>query len=198
MMSLGRGRPHAFLSAEVGTDIRWRLGQHGRARNLESRGNAQRSLASSARLPPDGRPLDGQLAYRLMSDIGPWWSRAVFYQVYPRSFADSNGDGVGDLDGVAARLDYLEQLGVDAIWLNPVTVAPMADHGYDVADPRHVDPLVRGLAAPDRMIAGAPESGSRVRRARSPSRTRARPPWCQPGVAAGPGGQRERYIFRDG
>ncbi|MGV0554387.1 alpha-amylase family glycosyl hydrolase, partial [Mycobacterium kansasii] len=57
-----------------------------------------------------------------------WWSSAVFYQVYPRSFADSDGDGVGDLDGVTARLDHLEQLGVDAIWLNPVTVSPMADH----------------------------------------------------------------------
>ncbi|HZU48843.1 MAG TPA: alpha-amylase family glycosyl hydrolase, partial [Mycobacterium sp.] len=58
-----------------------------------------------------------------------WWSHAVFYQVYPRSFADSNGDGVGDLDGVVARLEYLTLLGVDAIWLNPVTVSPMADHG---------------------------------------------------------------------
>ena len=68
-----------------------------------------------------------------------WWRDAVFYQVYPRSFADSDGDGVGDLGGVVARLDYLENLGVDAIWLNPVMVSPMADHGYDVADPRDVD-----------------------------------------------------------
>lgn len=73
----------------------------------------------------------------------PWWSRAVFYQVYPRSFADSNGDGVGDLDGLASRLDHLQQLGVDAIWINPVTVSPMADHGYDVADPRDIDPTLR-------------------------------------------------------
>ena len=69
-----------------------------------------------------------------------------FYQVYPRSFADSNGDGVGDLDGVTARLGYLKQLGIDAIWLNPVMVSPMADHGYDVADPRDVDPLFGGMA----------------------------------------------------
>ena len=67
---------------------------------------------------------------------GPWWSHAAFYQVYPRSFCDKSGDGVGDLDGVVAKLDYLEMLGIDAIWLNPVMVSPMADHGYDVADPR--------------------------------------------------------------
>jgi len=71
--------------------------------------------------------------------MAPWWSHAVFYQVYPRSFADGDGDGVGDLGGVTARLDHLHQLGVDAIWLNPVMVSPMADHGYDVADPRDVD-----------------------------------------------------------
>ena len=63
---------------------------------------------------------------------GTWWSHALFYQVYPRSFRDSDGDGVGDLDGVTAKLDYLEALGVDAIWLNPVMVSPMADNGYDV------------------------------------------------------------------
>ena len=84
----------------------------------------------------------------------------MFYQVYPRSFADSDGDGVGDLDGLTARLDYLEQLGVDAIWLNPVTVSPMADHGYDVADPRDIDPLFGGLAAFERLIARGPPSGA--------------------------------------
>ena len=64
-----------------------------------------------------------------------WWRDAVFYQVYARSFADSNGDGVGDLEGVRSRLGYLELLGVDALWLSPVMRSPMADHGYDVADP---------------------------------------------------------------
>ena len=89
----------------------------------------------------------------------PWWRDAVFYQVYPRSFADSDGDGVGDLRGVVARLDHLERLGVDAIWLNPVMVSPMADHGYDVADPRDVDPLFGGLAALDELIALADAKG---------------------------------------
>jgi alpha-glucosidase len=133
-----------------------------------------------------------------MSGIGPWWSRAVFYQVYPRSFADSNGDGVGDLDGVAARLDYLEVLGVDAIWLNPVTVSPMADHGYDVADARDVDPLFGGLDALDRMIAAAHQRGIKVTMDLVPNHTSSQHPWFQAAVAAGPGAQRERYIFRDG
>lgn len=91
-----------------------------------------------------------------------WWRDAVFYQVYPRSFQDSNGDGVGDLDGITARLDHLRWLGVDALWLNPVTVSPMVDHGYDVADPRDIDPLFGDLAAMDRLLRAARRSGIRV------------------------------------
>src|ERR1700761_943728 len=92
----------------------------------------------------------------------PWWSRAVFYQVYPRSFADSDGDGVGDLDGVTSGLDYLERLGVDAVWLSPIMVSPMADHGYDVADPRDIDPLFGGLAALEGLIASAHDRGIKI------------------------------------
>jgi len=129
----------------------------------------------------------------------PWWRHAVFYQVYPRSFHDSNGDGVGDLDGVAARLDYLTGLGVDAIWLNPVMVSPMADHGYDVADPRDVDPLFGGMAALDRLIAAAHARGIRVTMDLVPNHTSSAHPWFQAALAAGPGTpERDRYIFRDG
>ena len=129
----------------------------------------------------------------------PWWSRAVFYQVYPRSFGDSNGDGVGDLDGVIAKLDYLELLGVDAIWINPVTVSPMADHGYDVADPRDVDPLFGGLGALDRLIEAAHRRGIKVTMDLVPNHTSSQHPWFQAALAAGPGtAERERYIFRDG
>lgn len=129
----------------------------------------------------------------------PWWSRAVFYQVYPRSFRDSNGDGVGDLDGVTAKLDYLAELGVDALWLNPVTVSPMADHGYDVADPRDIDPLFGGMEALDRLIAAAHERGIRITMDLVPNHTSAQHPWFQAALAAGPGSaQRERYLFRDG
>jgi alpha-glucosidase len=129
----------------------------------------------------------------------PWWSRAIFYQIYPRSFADSDGDGVGDLDGVLAHLDYLDLLGVDAIWINPVTVSPMADHGYDVADPRDVDPLFGGLAALERLIAAAHERDIKITMDLVPNHTSSQHPWFQAALIAGPGSAaRDRYIFRDG
>ncbi len=133
------------------------------------------------------------------SSLDAWWADAVFYQVYPRSFADCDGDGVGDLDGVTDRLGYLEQLGIDAIWLNPVTVSPMADHGYDVADPRDVDPLFGGMAAIERLIAAAHERGIKITMDVVPNHTSSAHPWFQAALAAGPGTvARERYIFRDG
>lgn len=129
----------------------------------------------------------------------PWWSNAVFYQVYPRSFADSNDDGVGDLDGLTARLDHLQELGVDAIWLNPVTVSPMADHGYDVADPRDIDPLFGGLAAFERLVTAAHQRGIKVTMDVVPNHTSSQHPWFRAALAAGPGTEaRDRYFFRDG
>jgi alpha-glucosidase len=129
----------------------------------------------------------------------PWWSTAVFYQVYPRSFADSNGDGVGDLDGVMSRLDYLKSLGIDALWLSPIMVSPMADHGYDVADPRDVDPLFGGLAAFERLIAAAHERGMKITTDLVPNHTSSQHPWFQEALTAEPGSAaRNRYIFRDG
>lgn len=106
-----------------------------------------------------------------------WWSRAVFYQVYPRSFADSNGDGVGDLDGITERLDHLSDLGVQALWLNPVMVSPMADHGYDVSDPRDIDPLFGDLAALDRLLAAAHARGIRVTMDLVPNHVSSAQPW---------------------
>ncbi|QZH60009.1 glycoside hydrolase family 13 protein [Mycolicibacterium farcinogenes] len=125
-----------------------------------------------------------------------WWADAVFYQVYPRSFADSDGDGVGDLDGVSARLDYLAALGVDALWLNPVMVSPMADHGYDVADPRDVDPLFGGLDALDRLLAAAHDRGIRITMDLVPNHTSSAHPWFVEALADP--WRRDRYIFRDG
>ena len=100
---------------------------------------------------------------------------------------------------MAAQLDHLERLGVDAIWLNPVTVSPMADHGYDVADPRDIDPLFGGMAAIERLIAAAHERGIKITMDVVPNHTSSAHPWFQAALAAGPGTDaRERYYFRDG
>ena len=92
----------------------------------------------------------------------PWWKSAVIYQIYPRSFMDANGDGIGDLPGVISKLDYLADLGIDAIWLSPVFRSPQDDNGYDVSDYRDIDPLFGTLADMDRLIAEAKKRGIRI------------------------------------
>ncbi len=84
-----------------------------------------------------------------------WWKNAVIYEIYPRSFRDSNGDGIGDLNGITERLDYLKDLGVDAIWLTPVYPSPQVDFGYDISDYRNIDPQYGTLADFDRLVAEA-------------------------------------------
>src|SRR5438067_6256138 len=91
-----------------------------------------------------------------------WWQSAVIYQIYPRSFADGNGDGVGDLAGIRARLGYLAELGVDAVWFNPWYASPMADAGYDVADYRAIDPLFGTLPEAEALIREAHDLGIRI------------------------------------
>ena len=85
----------------------------------------------------------------------PWWKQAVIYQVYPRSFCDSNGDGIGDLPGIISKLDYLEKLGIGAIWLSPVFCSPQDDNGYDISDYQDIDPIFGTLEDMDRLIAEA-------------------------------------------
>src|ERR1700734_2546454 len=87
-----------------------------------------------------------------VTDVRPWWQEAVVYEVYPRSFADANGDGIGDLDGLRLRLPYLADLGVNAIWLTPFYPSPLADGGYDVSDYRDVDPRLGTLGDFDQLI----------------------------------------------
>ena len=128
--------------------------------------------------------------------VTPWWVDAVIYQVYPRSFADADGDGMGDLRGVTSRLDYLDQLGVDAIWLSPFYLSPQHDAGYDVADYRAVDPRFGTLADADEMIAAAHEAGIRVVVDLVPNHTSSEHAWFQAALAAGPGSpERARYHF---
>ncbi len=132
-------------------------------------------------------------------DSPGWWRDAVIYEVYPRSFADGTGDGTGDLPGVTARLPYLCDLGVDAIWLTPFYRSPMIDGGYDVADFRDVDPLFGTLADFDALLDRAHGLGLRVIVDIVPNHTSAAHPWFQEALASPPGSPaRERYIFRPG
>lgn len=128
-----------------------------------------------------------------------WWRDAVFYQIYVRSFADSDGDGVGDLEGIRSRLGYLELLGVNGLWLTPFFPSPMVDNGYDVADPRGVDPLFGDLEAFDALVRDAHAHGLKVTIDVVPNHTSDAHEWFVTALEAGPGSrERERYVFRDG
>ncbi|MER6953647.1 glycoside hydrolase family 13 protein [Streptomyces sp. NPDC000618] len=128
-----------------------------------------------------------------------WWRQAVVYQVYPRSFADADGDGLGDLRGVADRLPQLAGLGVDALWLSPFYPSELADGGYDVADYRDVDPRLGTLADFDALAAEAHRLGLKVIVDLVPNHTSHLHPWFQEALAAGPGSPaRDRYVFREG
>ena len=128
-----------------------------------------------------------------------WWRQAVVYQIYPRSFADSDGDGVGDLRGVISRVPYLASLGVDAVWLSPFYPSALADGGYDVDDYRAVDPRLGTLADFDELTAALHAHGLRLIVDIVPNHTSNRHVWFQEALAAPQGSPaRERYIFRDG
>ncbi|WP_051476815.1 glycoside hydrolase family 13 protein [Arthrobacter sp. Br18] len=133
------------------------------------------------------------------ADLRPWWADAVIYQIYPRSFADGNGDGMGDLPGIRSRLPYLAKLGVNAVWLSPFYVSPQADAGYDVADYREVDPRFGTLDDFDAMLGEAHALDLRVIVDLVPNHTSDEHEWFQAALAAGQHSvERERYMFRDG
>ncbi|SOD58892.1 alpha-glucosidase [Streptomyces zhaozhouensis] len=128
-----------------------------------------------------------------------WWRDAVIYQVYPRSFADGNGDGMGDLAGIRARLPYLAQLGVDAVWLSPFYASPQADAGYDVADYRAIDPMFGDLHDADALIRDAHDLGLRIIVDLVPNHSSDRHEWFRRALREGPGSPlRDRYHFRPG
>ncbi|SDY25100.1 alpha-glucosidase [Micromonospora pattaloongensis] len=130
------------------------------------------------------------------ADSRPWWRDAVIYQVYPRSFADGDGDGIGDLAGVRARLDHLAALGVDAVWFSPWYPSPMADAGYDVADYRDIDPVFGTLAQAGDLVSRAHAVGLRVIIDLVPNHCSAAHPWFRAALAGGP--ERELFWFRPG
>ena len=106
-----------------------------------------------------------------------WWKNGIVYQIYPRSFQDSNGDGIGDLPGIRSRLDYLEDLGVDAIWISPFYPSPMADFGYDVVDYCDVDPRFGSLADFDALLADVHARGMKLIVDFVPNHTSSSHPW---------------------
>ena len=128
-----------------------------------------------------------------------WWRDAVFYEVYVPSFTDSDGDGIGDLEGVRSRLGYLELLGVDALWLSPIYPSPMVDHGYDVTDHRAVDPIWGDLDALDALVADAHAHGIRVTVDLVPNHTSDQHAWFRAALGSPPDSpQRARYHFHPG
>lgn len=139
-----------------------------------------------------------------MSDVSsaaptraPWWQSGVVYQIYPRSFQDSTGDGTGDLPGVIQRLDYLVSLGVDAIWLSPFYPSPMADFGYDISDYRDVDPLFGTLEDAERLIREAHDRGLKVIVDYVPNHTSDQHPWFVESRRSRDGPKRDWYIWHD-
>jgi glycosidase len=126
-----------------------------------------------------------------------WWRDGVVYQIYPRSFMDASGDGLGDLEGIRSRLDHLAWLGVDAIWLSPIFPSPMADFGYDVADYCDVDPLFGSLADFDRLLADAHARDIRIILDWVPAHTSVEHPWFRTSRADRDGPKRDWYVWRD-
>ena len=128
-----------------------------------------------------------------------WWRSAVIYQIYPRSFADGNGDGMGDIPGIISRLDALQELGIDAIWCSPFFKSPQKDAGYDVSDYKDIDPLFGTLSDFDNLVAESKKRGIKIIVDLVPNHSSSEHPWFEAALAAAPGSaERERYMFRDG
>ena len=130
-------------------------------------------------------------------DADPWWMNAVLYQVYPRSFQETNGDGIGDLAGIHQRLDYLADLGVDIVWISPIYRSPQADNGYDISDYRDIDPLFGDLGAFDALVSRAHELGMRVVMDLVVNHTSIEHPWFVESASGPDSERRDWYYWRD-
>lgn len=129
---------------------------------------------------------------------GAWWDGAIIYEIYPRSFQDSNGDGVGDLNGITSRLDHIKSLGVDAIWLAPVYPSPNVDFGYDISDYENIDPMYGTLADFDRLVAEAGKRHIRVIMDLVLNHTSDKHPWFMESASSRNNPKRDWYVWRDG
>ncbi|GAA4664700.1 glycoside hydrolase family 13 protein [Frondihabitans cladoniiphilus] len=128
----------------------------------------------------------------------PWWTDAVVYQIYPRSFADSDGDGIGDLEGIRSRLDHLQQLGVDVVWLSPIYRSPQVDNGYDISDYQSIDPLFGTLEQFDRLLAEMHERGIKLVMDLVVNHTSDRHAWFEESRSSLDNPKRDWYLWRDG
>jgi alpha-glucosidase len=174
------------------------LGNLTAAADLSTADQAGRSMALRTEVPPDRAPRTPRRAAGPGTSGAPtWWRGAVGYQVYIRSFADASGDGIGDLRGVRDRLGILAELGVDAIWITPFYASPQADHGYDVADHRAVDPDYGTLDDLDAVVEEAHRHGLRVLIDLVPNHTSARHPWFLDALSSREARHREYYVWRD-
>src|SRR5688500_13969415 len=126
-----------------------------------------------------------------------WWEKGTIYQIYPRSFYDANGDGVGDLPGITQKLDYLKWLGADAVWLSPIYPSPMADFGYDISDYVGIDPLFGTLDDCDRLVAGVHDRGMKLVLDFVPNHTSEEHAWFQESRHSRASSKRDWYIWRD-
>ena len=127
-----------------------------------------------------------------------WWKGAVVYEIYPRSFQDSNGDGIGDLNGITSRLDYLKVLGVDAIWLSPIYPSPQVDFGYDISDYENIDPAYGTLADFDRLVAEARKRDIKIIMDMVMNHTSDKHKWFIESESSKTNPKRDWYVWKDG
>ncbi len=153
------------------------------------------SVALAAQQPATN---DARVGTAPQHSDGPWWKHAVIYEIYPRSFQDSNGDGVGDLNGITERLDYLQSLGIDAIWLAPIYPSPQVDFGYDISDYENIDPQYGTLADFDRLVAEAKKHNIRIIMDMVMNHTSDKHKWFLESESSKNNPKRDWYIWRDG
>ena len=169
-----------------------------RAKFLFSVGTMSLCLAASSAAAQQAAAPAEKIRHVAHKSQDPWWKHAGIYEIYPRSFQDSNGDGVGDINGITSRLDYIHDLGIDAIWISPMYPSPLIDFGYDVADYTAIDPLYGKMADFDRLVSEGKKRHIRVIMDLVPNHTSEQHPWFKESRSSKTNPKRDWYIWRDG